>query len=343
MRNDEWETLDPESSRVWARIEQALQATTRSTHTKKEHVCRNKAIWLDNNKKVKIGKYIFTVEKRLGSGKYGTIYRVIDDNGKRYTLKRIKLESQGKMISAVLEYRAFQRIKSLCGRGKNPPVSCPKLIACVDASEILLLLSYIPGIMLGDALFASRKLPASWLQTQTILARLADSVAQLHTVGVAHLDLRPNNFVLDDSTPYVIDMGLSCTTEHVEDCSLKTKDKTPYLDPDFNTTEGVKPADFNAADVYALGALFRDVLDNYATRFVTNGTQKNEHLKPMSNDNPWLLVDTMQTKPSNMRPSASRVADIVRSWPTNPPMIPQFVRTRIFRQKSNKRIPRGFH
>lgn len=323
MQNNDWDNVHPDASRAWAGIEQALQTTTQSRSRKKEHVCRAQARWSVPNKQVQLGKYVLTVDKVIGSGQYGIVYRVRDADGKFFTLKRIKLVTRGKMISAVLEYRAFERIKHLCmNSGKAPSMPCPLLIGCVDSREVLLLLTYIPGTMLGDALMASKTLPVSWPRTQMILAKLAESVAQLHSVGVAHLDLRPNNFILHGSTPYLIDMGLSCTPEHVQDCSLSTHDMTPYLDPNFVTAEGVKPAELNAADVFALGALFRDVLDNYTTRLAKNGSESASSGRTTTDNEhcPWELVDAMQYKDPRRRPSAARVAAIVRSWPpTHPP------------------------
>jgi serine/threonine protein kinase len=299
-------------SRMWTKILRAVYPD-RATDNR-SHPCQEIAHWMDHKTKLQIGNDVYHVTAILGKGVYAVTYHVTKD-GRSFTLKEIQLTNKNQIISSILEFQAFEKIRTLCNTDKKNfvlRVPCPVRMACVGSSSILFLLTYIPGKRLSDMQFKR----ATWRNIQMLLARLADSVRQLHSIGIAHLDIKSDNFVLSSTTePYLIDFGLSCITDSTDDkiidiseCSLHAHDPSPYLDPTFFTEKGVDTKELKQVDIYALGHIFTVVLNKYLHH-------KNKKLVELKA--PFNLIKAMQSKNIKSRPSAQEVARIIRRWPSD--------------------------
>lgn len=91
-----------------------------------------------------------------------------------------------------------------------------------------------------------------------ILRQMARAVQALHDLGLAHLDIKPSNWMINRETGDVklIDYTMSC---RLQDCPYTRHGMmgTPgYMDPVFLNASTRSLRDYVKADVYALGATF---------------------------------------------------------------------------------------
>lgn len=120
------------------------------------------------------------------------------------------------------------------------------------------IMSYINGKSLAEYLNNMRK-PMSEEQTWQILSQLLFALKEMHTIGIFHLDINPNNIILDDyGKPVLIGFGASKL--------FQLSDIQPYVVTHF--TLGYTPAEqveqnydkFGPwTDFYALGATLYNI------------------------------------------------------------------------------------
>lgn len=218
------------------------------------NICARRGVWSESGDSLQISLFenppskevasqqqTLQVVRKLGSGSYGAAYQVRDPVTKsKFTLKTIKLTKKSKIISGILEVQTLRRIRSLCQSHEDESVRplrlpCPVWFACTGRSELLLLLTYLPGKPLYHGLKLLLLRPASWTDFCLLLRRLTEPIIQLHSVNVAHLDLKMDNFLLEGSTnPSLIDLGLACRrpseTGYAKTERNKDKDKEKNKD-----------------------------------------------------------------------------------------------------------------
>ena len=116
----------------------------------------------------------------------------------------------------------------------------------------------LTGGTLLDALSRLRQSPAT---AARLMAKVARAVHHAHERGVLHRDLKPANILLDEQDePYVADFGLAKRLDHRASLANSTgvAGTLDYMAPEQASGESSKLT--YAADVYALGAIFYELL-----------------------------------------------------------------------------------
>ena len=123
-----------------------------------------------------------------------------------------------------------------------------------DGSTTYLVMEYVPGITLRDALKEYGPLPP--LRALEMLAQILAGLAAAHKAGILHRDLKPDNVLLaDDGRVKLGDFGLArAISNHTSSGELVGT--VAYLSPEL-VTRGVADA---RSDVYAAGILLYELL-----------------------------------------------------------------------------------
>lgn len=201
-----------------------------------------------------IGKY--RIISKLGEGAQGTVYRAVHPTLTRDVAIKLSRSPSDPSQKAGLQAEA----EVLC------QLSHPNLAHVYDLDFEhgcpFLVMEYIPGQSLEQLATAGR---LTAFQSVEIVRKLCLALEHVHSKGVIHQDLKPENVVVDDRLePKVIDFGLAnLRTAWAESDSLLVGGTLAYMSAEqaagFHLPEdppGLTPPQIDhRADIFALGAI----------------------------------------------------------------------------------------
>jgi len=198
----------------------------------------------------RIGRFIVRAE--LGRGGQGAVYRATDPDLDRDVALKVVIPGEHVDVTTdclVKEARAAARIAH------------PNVIPIYDVLEHggrpVLVFEHVQGRILKEAL----REHGPWAESDalSIMVRIAVGLAAAHEQGIMHLDLSPQNVMLDrEGRPRIMDFGLARLRSGSEQTqSTEALSGTPrYMSPEHLGGERLTPA----TDVFALGLVFYELL-----------------------------------------------------------------------------------
>jgi len=195
----------------------------------------------------------FSLEKVLGEGGFGRVYRAFDtERGEQIALKILL----PKWFSNPTERARFIREAEILKNLKRPNIvhvheagECQGLLYI--ASEL------VDGPNLADWLKLNRPSP---LAVVKLLLPVVDAILEVHRAGWFHRDLKPENILIDKAgNPFVTDFGLAAT-----DLAMITGQEAgfagtvAYMAPEQLLNKGYGIGE--RTDVFALGVILYEML-----------------------------------------------------------------------------------
>ncbi|MFH9967335.1 serine/threonine-protein kinase [Streptomyces mirabilis] len=190
-----------------------------------------------------IGPY--RIVGRLGAGGMGIVHAGVASDGTRVAVKVIHSEQ-----AQDPEFRArFRREVELSSRVTGPHL-VPLLAADPQAQTPWLATAYVPGSTLNQHVLAHGPLAEG--STYAFAAATAQALAAIHTVGVVHRDVKPQNVLLTPAGPRVLDFGIAHTAGGTSITRTGIMTGTPgWISPEQYRQGTSGPA----GDMFAWGAL----------------------------------------------------------------------------------------
>lgn len=194
----------------------------------------------------RIGRYV--VVRELGRGGMGEVYLAYSPAGDPVAVKLIRIDSLNEMTR-----KRFER-EALIAR---TVVGTNRVARFLDADPFAdrpwLAIEYVPGKMLQA--HVKEDGPLQPVLVASLGALLAEGISAVHSTGLLHRDLKPQNIILGDYGPVVIDFGLAAFVDRsIESLSRKGMIVgTPAcMSPEQANGD---PQVTTAADVYSLGTV----------------------------------------------------------------------------------------
>lgn len=280
----------------------------------------------------KIGKY--ELGARLGQGSYGSVYIATDENKNLYTLKTFNTSKSNATEIALNE---IQILKYISYKNKNKDtnkdidtdknknidkniydndvideIECAQHLICYRDSVFLndsysIITNYIKGKNLSE--FVERYRPIlNYDNKINITKQILSGLITLHTLGIAHRDIKLENIIYDQENKYItiIDMGFACFLEQ-GDYAFK-KGTVGYMPPEFYIENDF--IDYKAVDMYAFGIVIYELFaDQYIV--IQDGVNKfyklsNESINKISNNHIIHLVNNCITDDPALRFTSSQ-------------------------------------
>ena len=208
----------------------------------------------------------FEVDKLLGEGTFGAVYRAYDLANAR-ALVAFKIlapkPAAAKMESFRVSARRFQIEIETTGAIESPRV--PKLVGSgVDRNGTrYMALEYVDGRSLDQLIARWRRLDFPVIAR--ITEHLLEALRETHAIGMVHRDLKPQNIMVKRETgdTLLIDFGIASTYQNVQ--GMQGADLTrdgvavgtlPYIAPEMLLGSSATPA----SDLFALGLVLAELL-----------------------------------------------------------------------------------
>jgi serine/threonine protein kinase len=200
------------------------------------------------------GRYV--IEKKLGEGGMGAVYRAVDSNLKRTVALKILPREKAKNAVLVKRFEAEAQTAAQL-RHKN--------IVCVyDSGELdgylYIAMEYVDGIDVQDLVM--RKGGLSVKRSLDIIKQVARALEHAHEQTIVHRDIKPANLLIDrDGNIKLADMGLARSIAETEEAGITRAGTTvgtvDYMSPE--QARDSKSADCRS-DMYALAATWYHML-----------------------------------------------------------------------------------
>ena len=205
---------------------------------------------MDQTTTPKIGR--FEVSKRLGEGLQGKVYLGWDPNLERQVAIKVITPADGDIAysqDVVDEARIAAKI--------SHPNVVPIYEVGMYGSTPLLVFEFVDGKGLKQHLKEKGKLDEK--EALSIMVRIAVGLKVAHEQNIVHLDLSPNNIMIDkEGRPRIMDFGLARVIANIDKDLYKNDIAgTPrYMSPEHVKGLNLIPA----SDIFTLGLVFYELL-----------------------------------------------------------------------------------
>uniref|UniRef100_A0A671M8T8 Myosin light chain kinase, smooth muscle n=1 Tax=Sinocyclocheilus anshuiensis TaxID=1608454 RepID=A0A671M8T8_9TELE len=190
-------------------------------------------------------KDFYDIEDRLGTGKFGQVFKLVEKSTKKvWAGKFIKAFSQKEKENVRQEIDIMNSLHH------------PKLVQCVDAfegkSDLVMVLEMISGGELFERI-VDEDFELTEREVIKYMLQIIDGVQFIHKQGIVHLDLKPENIMCINKTGSkikLIDFGLARRLE--DSGSLKVLFGTPeFVAPEVINYEAIS----YPTDMWSIGVI----------------------------------------------------------------------------------------
>ncbi|MBX3207709.1 MAG: protein kinase [Labilithrix sp.] len=247
----------------------------------------------------------YRIERQIGSGAAGTVYRAVDDRAKEVVALKYVTDPAwrarfGREVETLARL-AHPGIVRYLGHGETP-------------HGLYLAMEWLDGEDLERCL---RRGPLPWQAIRLLGLRLTAALAHAHALGAVHRDLGPRNVFLPGGRvedAKLLDFGLVRVSDGLERTASQAVLGTPF----YMAPEQVKdPKNVDArADLFALGVLFYEAVsgtrpfqgEDLFTVWVKIVDHPAPDLRTLTRGVPEafiLLVEALLAKDPNGRPASA--------------------------------------
>jgi len=196
----------------------------------------------------------FFIEEELYNGAMARIYRARDLLTDEVVALKVPF---GDIINNPVLYYHYQNEERI-GRLLNHPHVVRFFYR--NRSRQYIIQEYVPGVDLRKHVGRGKKINFS--QARDIILQIAEALTYLHSMGVIHLDLKPENIIICHEQVKLIDFGLAVKSDLPD---LLAEDfSAPHGTPFYIAPEqlvGIR--DEPRSDIYSLGVIFFEMMTGH--------------------------------------------------------------------------------
>lgn len=264
---------------------------------------------------------IWVVDRKLGSGAAGSVYRCHNVDAERI-LAAIKVLNASLAASSDHKTR-FVREAEILFRLDHPNIVRVRNIR-MDSDPPYLEMDFVVGTSLEEHLRESGAVPLR--QAMELMEQLADALTYLHQQNVRHRDIKPSNLLLTEQGALkLVDFGLALEADAAkitrEGMAFGT---VAYVPPEWLDPEQLDPVQW---DLYATGVVFYEVLTG-GTGFQMSGegSSRKQLMQMMLRKQTAPPLDIGDGFPSDL---GALVKDLTRVEPSERPQTAAEVKERL--------------
>ncbi len=195
----------------------------------------------------------YRIEKKLGEGSFGVVYKALDTLADRYVAMKIILRDRYSVIERLK--KEFQVLSGLPDHPHVVKVFYPDYLP--NHGPPFIAFAYVDGIdvkeMVRDRLFSAEDGLRLGLD-------VASGLAHLHQHNVCHCDIKPSNLLWTDGGAMILDFNVSVRADQA---NRQGGGSPRYLPPDIDLDRDPQTADLVDRDLYALGVTLYEVITGH--------------------------------------------------------------------------------
>ncbi len=239
----------------------------------------------------------YRIERHLGSGAMGDVYRAWDEQLERsVALKFLRPAAAAADPSTVPRFRAEARAAA---RLEHPHVATVYDTGETDERQLFIAMAYYPGETLRDRI---ARAPLALGDALRIAAQVASALAAAHAAGIVHRDVKPANVLFDaEGAARLADFGIATLLEEPDVLTRDSAVGSPaYMSPEQARGDAVDPS----ADLWALGVMLHEMLTGHRPSADASAAARTELLAPID-DGVRALLATLLTDDRARRPAGA--------------------------------------
>lgn len=246
-----------------------------------------------------VGKIIdgrYEIQQRVGEGGMGVVYKARQMSIDRViALKMLNQQVQGDQTWV----QRFYNEAKACSRLQHPNTIRIFDFGQTQDGRLFMTMEFLDGVSLRDEL---QRGPLAAKRVVKILIQCCASLAEAHSIGIIHRDIKPDNvFLLNMAgSPDFVKLLDFSVAKLIESDRLKTQAGMVFGTPQYMSPEQGRGLPLDArSDLYALGVLAFEMLCG---------------IVPYHNDNPMTVIQMHLHQPVPTMPStvAQSLQSIVR-------------------------------
>ncbi|KAI3520121.1 hypothetical protein L1887_09345 [Cichorium endivia] len=203
----------------------------------------------------------FAIDKKLGEGGFGPVYKGVLDDGREIAVKRLSKTSKQGIGEFKNELKFIAKLQHR---------NLVKLLGyCIQRNENMLIYEYMPNKSLDSFIFDTIKSSLlNWSDRFRIIHGIARGLLYLHQDSrfkIVHRDLKASNILLDvDMNPKISDFGLArMFREHENEANtINIVGTLGYLSPEY-ALDGIFS---EKSDVFSFGVLVLEIISGKKNR-----------------------------------------------------------------------------
>ncbi|XP_022876888.1 G-type lectin S-receptor-like serine/threonine-protein kinase At4g27290 [Olea europaea var. sylvestris] len=210
----------------------------------------------------------FSVNKKLGQGGYGPVYKGTLEDGQDVAVKRLSKTSMQGLDEFKNEVICIAKLQH---RNLVKLLGC-----CIEGEEKMLIYEYMPNKSLDLILFdQTRSALLDWPKRLQIVNGVARGLLYIHQdsrMRIIHRDLKASNILLDtDMNPKISDFGIarSFGGNETEDKTSKVVGTYGYMAPEY----AVHGRFSQKSDVFSFGVLVLEIVISKRNSGFSHGDQ----------------------------------------------------------------------
>lgn len=271
----------------------------------------------------------YCIEKELGEGTFGVVYKVKDEHGRALALKLLKLWTVSSDVYKGLRERFVMEFET----GK---IKSDHLAHSYDYGDVknnpFFVMEFCPN---GDLRKYAKDKKVNYAK---IGADVLCGLRDLHNEGKVHRDLKPENVLLrEDNSAVLTDFGISGDqNKRMTERGIIGKPKQlfgtyPYMPPEqVNPPRGGKATVLPTTDIFSFGVMMYEMMvgklpfgalekDEHLYQYLENGKKgvwDREALKKVVNSDLWSPIIERCLDP-NYKTRVSSAAEVMDMLPKN--------------------------